>query len=193
MTGDLLYITGGYESGLRIGDPYWLITAEQEIFHPGNGRSMGRLYQYRGRAVVQSVEPRTAIVRVINACTDIPMGASLKKFEPIPIPLARRTPLANCGSADGKPTGRVVFTRDGIVAVGADTTVIIDLGVANGVQPGDSHGLSVSVGTSWLRPVGSYWVNIARGGSRGPGRPRRGRYPLRRRSLGVARVTDSLT
>ena len=164
MTGDLLYVTGGYDRGLRIGDPYWLITAEQEIFHPVNGRSMGRLYQYRGRAVVQSVEPRTAIVRVINACTDIPLGASLKKFEPIPIPLARRTPLAQPGDPPtGKPTGRVVFTRDGIVAVGADTTVIIDLGVANGVQPGDF--LTVfrySVGSAFgLRPVGSYWVNIA--------------------------------
>jgi hypothetical protein len=164
MTGDLLYVTGGYDRGLRIGDPYWLITAEQEVFHPVNGRSMGRLYQYRGRAVVQSVEPRTAIVRVINACTDIPLGASLKKFEPIPIPLARRTPLAQPGDPPtGKPTGRVVFTRDGVVAVGADTTVIIDLGVANGVQPGDF--LTVfrySVGSAFgLRPVGAYWVNIA--------------------------------
>src|SRR5216683_8109708 len=48
MTGDLLYVTGGFDRGLRIGDSYWLITAEQEIFHPVNGRSMGRLYQYRG-------------------------------------------------------------------------------------------------------------------------------------------------
>ncbi len=163
MTGDLLYVTAGYDKGLRVGDPYWLITAEQEIFHPANGRSMGRLYQYRGRAVVQSVEPRTAIVRVINACTDIPLGASLKKFEPIPIPLARRSPMAQPGDPPtGKATGRIVFTRDGIVAVGADTTVIIDLGVANGVQPGDF--LTVfrySVGTAFgLRPVGSYWVNI---------------------------------
>jgi len=162
--GDLLYVTGGYAGGLRVGDTYWLITAEREVLHPTTGRSLGRLYQYRGRAIVQSVEPRTAIVRVTNACTDIPIGAGLKKFEPIPIPLARRTPLAQPGDPPtGKTTGRIVFTRDGVVAVGADTTVIIDLGVADGVQPGDFVTLyRYSAGTLFgLRPVGAYWVNIA--------------------------------
>jgi hypothetical protein len=163
ITGDLLYVGGGYDKGLRVGDPYWLITAEQEVFHPVTGRSMGRFYQYRGRAVVHSVEPRTAIIRVTSACTDIPIGTGLKKFEPIPIPLARRTPVAQPGDPpSGKVTGHIVFTKDGVVALGFDGVVVVDLGVADGIQPGDfltvfhySAGLDVSV-----RPVGSYWVNL---------------------------------
>jgi hypothetical protein len=163
ITGDLLYVDGGYDKGLKIGDPYWLITPEQEVFDPMTRKSIGRLYQYRGRAMVQSIEPHTAIVQVINACTDIPLGAGLKKFEPIPIPLARKTPPAQPGDPPtGKPTGNIVFTRDGIVAVGQDATVIINLGAANGVQPGDF--LTVfryTVGTDYgIGPIGTYWVNL---------------------------------
>ncbi len=163
ITGDLLYVDGGYDKGLKIGDPYWLITGEQEIYSTVTRRNIGRLYQYRGRATVQSVEPHTAIVRVTSACTDIPIGASLKKFEPIPIPLARKTPPAQAGDPPtGKPLGHIVFTRDGIVAVGADTTVILDLGAADGVQPGDF--LTVfryTVGTDYgIGPIGTFWVNL---------------------------------
>jgi hypothetical protein len=163
ITGDLLYVTGGYDKGLRIGDAYWLVTPEQEIFSPATGNSLGRLYSYRGRAVVQSIEPHTAIVRVTSACTDIPLGAGLKKFEPIPIPLARRTPPAMPGDPpSGKATGHIVFTRDGVVAVGADNSVIVDLGLASGIQPGDF--LTVfrySIGTNYgIGPIGTYWVNL---------------------------------
>ena len=110
----------------------------------------------------ESVEPHTAIVRVTNACTDIPLGAGLKKFEPIPIPLARKSPPAQAGDPPtGKPTGHIVFTRDGIVAVGQDATVILDLGAVNGVQPGDF--LTVyryTVGTDYgIGPIGTFWVN----------------------------------
>jgi hypothetical protein len=163
ITGDLLYVDGGYDKGLRIGDVYWLITPEQEIFNPVTRKSIGRLYQYRGRATVHSVEGHTAIVRVLNACTDIPIGAALKKFEPIPVPLARKTPPLQPGDApSGKPAGNIVFTRDGVVAVGQDATVIVNLGVADGLQPGDF--LTVfryTAGTDYgIGPVGTYWVNL---------------------------------
>ncbi len=163
VTNDLLYVEGGYDKGLRVGDEYWLITPEQEVIHPVSGNSMGRLYQYRGRAVVQSIEPRTATVRVTSACTDIPLNSVLKRFEPIPIPLARKSPPAQPGDPpSGKARGRIVFTRDGIVALGADHTMIVDLGAADGLQPGDF--LTVfrySAGREYgIRPVGAYWVNL---------------------------------
>ncbi len=163
ITHDLLYVDGGYDRGLKTGDQFWLVTPEQEILHPFTGKSMGRLYQYRGRAVVQSIEPRTAIVRVTSACTDIPMFSYLKKFEPIPIPLARKSPPAQPGDAPtGKAKGHIVYTRDGVVVLGADTTVMVDLGAADGVQPGDF--LTVfrySTGREYgIKPVGAYWVNL---------------------------------
>ncbi|MEO8431896.1 MAG: hypothetical protein ABI592_10340 [Acidobacteriota bacterium] len=163
ITNDLLYVDGGYDKGVKVGDEYWIITPEQDVIHPVTGRSMGRLFQYRGRAVIQSIEPRTATIRVTSACTDIPMHSFLKRFEPIPIPLARKSPPAQPGDpASGKAKGRIVFTRDGVVALGADHTMIVDLGAADGLQAGDF--LTVyrySAGREYgIRPVGAYWVNL---------------------------------
>jgi len=164
ITNDLLYVDGGYDKGMRVGDAYWIVTPEQDVIHPVSGKSIGRFFQYRGRAVVTSIEPRTAIVRVTNACTDIPLGSYLKRFEPIPIPLARRTPLSMPGDPpSGKAKGRIVYTRDGVIALGNSANVIIDLGAADGLQPGDfltifryTSGREYGIG-----PVGAYWVNVA--------------------------------
>jgi hypothetical protein len=163
MASDLLYIDGGYDRNLKIGDEFWLVTPESIVVHPRTGKDMGRFYQYRGRAVVETLEGRTASVRVTSSCTDIPLGVYLKPFEPIPIPLARKSPPLVAGDPpSGKAQGRIVFTRDGIVAVGADHTVIVDLGVANGVEPGDFLSIyRYSPGRQYgARPVGGYWVNI---------------------------------
>lgn len=161
MTSDLLYVNAGYDRGLKVGDEFWLVTPEQTVVHPTSGKDLGQFYQYRGRAVVESVEGRTATVRVSNACTDIPMGSFLKPFEPIPIPLARKTVPAVAGDPpSGKAHGRIVFTRDGVVAVGADHTVVVDLGWGDGVEPGDFLTIyRYAAGREYgIRPVGAYWV-----------------------------------
>jgi hypothetical protein len=162
-TSDLLYVNAGYDRGFKVGDEFWLITPEQTVVHPATGKDLGRFYQYRGRGVLDSVEGRTATLRVTNACTDIPMGSFLKPFEPIPIPLARKTAPAVAGDPpSGKARGRIVYTRDGIVAVGADHTVIVDLGMADGVEPGDFLTIfRYAAGREYgIRPVGAYWVNL---------------------------------
>jgi hypothetical protein len=163
VTDDYLYISGGYDKGLKIGDEFWLVTPEQEVLHPVTGKTMGRLFQYRGRAVVTSLQPRVGIVRVTHACTDIPMGSYLKPFEPVPIPLARKSPPAVRGDPpSGKVKGRIVFTRDGVVALGEGNVVIIDLGSAEGVSPGDFLTVFRYAGGEefGVRPIGSYWVNL---------------------------------
>lgn len=160
-THNLLYLDGGYDRGLKVGDEFWIITPGDIVYHPITAVAMGRFYQYRGRAVVVCIEGRTATVRVLNACTDIPMGSFLKAYEPVPIPLGRRMRTeAICDPPNGKAEGRIVMTRDGVFAIGTGTDVMIDLGVAEGVQPGDQ--LSVfryASGTDYgLRPQGSYWM-----------------------------------
>lgn len=163
ITDDYLYINGGLSRGLKLGDEFWLVTPEQEVVHPTTGKTMGRLYQYRGRAVVTSLEQRTGIVRVTQACTDIPMGAYLKPFEPIPIPLVRKSPPAFRGDPPSrKSKGRIVFTRDGVVALGSDSMVIVDLGTNEGLSPGDFLTVFRYAGGEefGVRPIGSYWVNL---------------------------------
>jgi len=162
-TNDLLYLNAGADAGLKPGDQYWLVTPENEIVDPVDGRSLGRFYQYRGRGVVHSIGGRSAIFRITDSCTDIPMGAFLKKFEPIPIPLARKSPPAVAGDPpSGKPRGHIIHSRDGVVAVGQDTDVIIDLGIANGIQPGDFLTIyRYSTGREYgIEPKGTYWVTV---------------------------------
>ena len=50
MASDLLYIDGGVDRNLKIGDEFWLVTPESIVVHPRTGKDMGRFYQYRGRA-----------------------------------------------------------------------------------------------------------------------------------------------
>jgi hypothetical protein len=163
ITDDFLYISGGVDKGLKAGGEFWIVTPEQEVFHPMSGKSMGRLYQYRGRAVIHSVEARAGIIRITTACTDIPIGSYLKPFEPLPIPLARKSPPLVLGDPpSGKPRGRIVFTRDGVVALGTGNVVIVDLGAASGLAPGDFVTIFRYAGGEefGVRPIGSYWVNL---------------------------------
>lgn len=158
---NLLYLDGGYDRGLKAGDEFWIVTPGDVVYHPISTEPMGRFYQYRGRAVLVCLEGRTAVVRVTLACTDIPMGSFLKPYEPVPIPLGRRLPSAEiCDRPTGKPDGRIVLTRDGVVAIGTGTDVLIDLGMAEGVQPGDQLSIfRYASGSDYgLRPQGSYWM-----------------------------------
>lgn len=159
--GDLLYIDAGHNRGIKPGDEFWLVTPGEEVIHPYTNTDMGRFYQYRGRVTVVCIEGRTATVRVSSACSDIPMGSFLKPYEPVPIPLGRRLPAAvACDPPTGKVTGRIVYSRDGVIANGADSNVLIDLGVAAGIQPGDQLTIfRYATGADYgIRPQGSYWV-----------------------------------
>ncbi len=158
---NLLYLEGGYDRGIKPGDEFWIVTPGDEVFHPISGASMGRFYQYRGRAVVECIEGRTACVRVTLACTDIPMGSFLKPYEPVPIPLGRLQPGAViCDQPNGKAHGRIVMTRDGVFAIGGGTDVLIDIGLADGLEPGDQLSIfRYATGSDYgLRPQGSYWM-----------------------------------
>ena len=138
MAGDLVYASGGYDKGFSAGNEFFLVTPENQIFHPVTGQSLGTYYRYRGRGVVETALGKSSIVRVTSGCTDVPLGTYLKPFEPIPIPLARKTPPAGMGDLpSGKALGHIVYNRESIVSLGADHTVLVDLGAAEGIEPGD--------------------------------------------------------
>ncbi len=161
-TRDLLYLNAGADRGLRPGEEYWIVTPEHTVLNPATGKELGRFYKYRGRGVIRSIGGRSAIFEVMDACTDIPLGSFLKRFEPIPIPLARKSPPAVAGDPpSGKPLGHIVEARDGLVALGQDNDVIVDLGVANRVEPGDFLTIfRYSTGREYgIQPQGGYWVS----------------------------------
>jgi hypothetical protein len=157
---DLMYINGGSEQGLKVGDEFWLVTEEQDIIHPVTNETLGRYYQFRGRAVLVAAQERSSTIRVMSSCGEVPLGSALKAFEPIPIPLARKTPAAQAGDPpSGKGMGYIVTSKDGLVAIGSDSTVIVDLGAEQGVQPGDFLTIfRYAQGREYgVRPVGASW------------------------------------
>jgi hypothetical protein len=160
-TPDLLYLDAGYDREIKPGDEYWLVVPGDEVIHPWSGKPIGRFYQYRGRGVVICVQGRSAILKVNLACSDIPMGSFIKAYEPVPIPLGRKAQACvACDPPSGKATGRIVYTRDQVVAIGADTDVLIDLGVAQGIEPGDQLTIfRYASGAEYgIRPQGGYWI-----------------------------------
>jgi hypothetical protein len=138
MTNDILFIDHGADAGIKAGDEFWIIVPQDEVDHPRTGRPLGQFYSRRGRVRVLCAFEHSAVVQVLEACTAIPIGAGLIPFEPIPIPLVRRTLQKTvCDAPNGKPVGTIVYTRDGVVAFTQDYDVIVDLGAANGLVPGD--------------------------------------------------------
>jgi len=132
---DVVYANG---DGLRAGDDYWLLAPRDEILDIPNGVPLGRFTQYIGKAHALCVRDRLAILEITSTCTDVPIGTMLKPFDPIPVPLARRTAtLTNCDDPSGKRVGTVVFSRDGVEILSTGTDVIVDIGADAGLSPGD--------------------------------------------------------
>jgi hypothetical protein len=120
------------------GDEYWLVAPMDEVVDLTNGKSMGRFYQYLGRARALCVKDRTAILEIVFACTEIPIGSFLKPYEPIPVPLARRTKmLGNCDPPSGNRVGAIIYSRDSVEGLFTGADVIINMGADAGLNPGD--------------------------------------------------------
>jgi hypothetical protein len=132
---DVVYASN---AGIRAGDDYWLIAPRDEIFDIPEGRPLGRFTQYIGKAHALCVKDQVAILEITAACTDVPIGTMLKPFDPIPVPLARRTPMmVNCDDPNGKRVGTIVFARDGVENLSDGVDVILDMGADAGLAPGD--------------------------------------------------------
>ena len=133
---DIVYARA--DATMKAGDEYWIVTQQDPIVDPLSGEYLGMFYQYRGRARALCVKGENAILQIVAACTDIPVRSSLKPFEPIPVPLARRTlPVTVCDEPNGKRVGEIVFSRDHVEGIGTGQDVIISLGADSNLSPGD--------------------------------------------------------
>lgn len=124
--------------GIRAGDEYWFVTPQDEVFDSATGRSLGEFYQYRGYAKALCVKGQAAILEILFACSDIPIGSRVKPYEPIPVPLARRTELVSeCEDPSGKASGVLIYSRDGVESLTTGDDAIVNLGTGAGISPGD--------------------------------------------------------
>jgi hypothetical protein len=141
-SGDIIYVDGGKAKGLSPGSLFTVVVADQPVFHPLRREVVGRFYRYLGRVRILSVQETTAIAEIVQSCDPVVVGAFLTPFQPEPVPLGRSTAMrpVNYPAAAEKlqSAPSIVYSRDDVIALGADHIVHIDLGEQD-VTPGDMY------------------------------------------------------
>ncbi len=139
MAGDVLYLDIGAESGVQAGMEFTIVRPSRLVNRWDSVRdTVGRLYMTPGRVRILCAQERASIAEIVYSCNEVEVGDYVAPFEPIPVPLVRRTrPQGICDTPNGKAVGHVVDTRDAVTPVGTGTVVFLDLGEQDGLNPGD--------------------------------------------------------
>jgi hypothetical protein len=139
MAGDLLYLDIGTEAGVQAGMDFTIVRPDRLVNRWNSvSQTVGRIYMTPGRVHVLCAQEKSSIAEIVYSCNEVEIGDYVAPFEPIPVPLVRRTrPQGICDTPNGKATGHVVDTRDAITPVGTGTVVFLDLGEQDGLNPGD--------------------------------------------------------
>jgi hypothetical protein len=143
MTGDIVYLDGGYEAGLAPGQLLTAVAPGDKVRHPVRHDVFGRHYGYLGRVRVLSVQPETAIAEIVHTCDPVVVGSLLQPFVPEPVPLGRRTAMkpVNLPPAPEELIDAPVILAgdDGVITLAEDTVVYIDRGEDGDLVPGDVY------------------------------------------------------
>jgi hypothetical protein len=136
---DVVYIDMGANRGVQVGQEFWVCRPAALVAKPGAPEvTIGRVYRTPARIRVFCVDDVSSKAEIVNACEEVEIGDLLLPFEPVPIPLVRRSkPVTPCDQPNGKVTGRVVYARDGAYSATQHSVVFLDLGDRDGVAPGD--------------------------------------------------------
>lgn len=139
--GDIVYLDSGRADGLSAGELLTGIEPSQRISHPYTGEELGRLNRYLGRVRVLSVQEDSAIGEIVQSCYPMPVGTTLRPFEPEPVPLRRMTPLRPVNypakPEDLEDSPRIVYTENNIFALAAGHLVYVDRGSNDDMAAGD--------------------------------------------------------
>ncbi|HSB64108.1 MAG TPA: hypothetical protein VLJ18_08075 [Thermoanaerobaculia bacterium] len=139
MQGDIVYIDIGQRDGVQAGMEFTTVRP-QHIVNQWNSdvEVAGRIYLTPSRLRVICAQERSSIAEISYGCFDTQIGDYIVPFEPIPVPLVRRTQMATmCDVPNGKVIGHIVETRGFVTPVAAHSAVYLDLGEADGLNPGD--------------------------------------------------------
>lgn len=136
-TGDIVFLNGGEAEGVKAGDEFFIVLPGRELRHPATRAKLGTIVRYLGHLRVICTQEHSATAEILAACDAVPLGAKLKPFEPIPIPMAPRTAAATrCEAPSGKARGFIVYAKDEVESLGQDHLVLVDLGEVDDVAPG---------------------------------------------------------
>ncbi len=139
MQGDIVYIDIGEQDGVRAGMEFTIVRPQQLVNRWGSDIDVvGRIYLTPSRLRVICAQERSSIAEISYGCADTQIGDFILPFEPVPVPLVRRTQVATmCDAPNGKVIGHIVETGGAVTPVGTESIVYLDLGEADGLNPGD--------------------------------------------------------
>lgn len=139
MQGDIVYLDIGERDGVQAGMEFSIVRPQHTVNKWSSEiEVVGRIYLTPGRLRVICAQERSAIAEISYGCADTQIGDFVIPFEPVPVPLVRRTQVTTmCDVPNGKVIGHIVETRGAVTPVGTHSVVFLDLGEADGLNPGD--------------------------------------------------------
>jgi hypothetical protein len=137
--GDIIYLNRGRENGhVDPGTEYSIVVREGEVRHPITHNFVGHYYRRLGTVRLLAAQDETAIAVISMACDEIRTGYDLVPLLVTTLPARPAPTFDRLAEVDtGRPSGHVVRNADNMRRVGTGYLVDIDLGVEDGVKPGD--------------------------------------------------------
>ena len=154
--GDYVRINHGSKGDVSVGSMYQVIRSTRKVSNPdgGLGSSLGRHYLDVAQVQIVQVQEDFALAQVLSSCDAVEPGDTLLPYVHFEIPeLPRNRSFSSAMKATGNIKGTVAFFRNSVAVagsvyssstapsaksiVGAGGVVYLNVGMADGVKPGD--------------------------------------------------------
>jgi hypothetical protein len=137
--GDVIFLSGGADRGVRAGDEFAVVRPTREVDQPVTEEALGIFVRRLGkvRVMLAHADRSTAVIEM--SCEDIRKGDLLVPWKEIPVPMLTALPPFDRWdpTPSGGAAGYVVAVGDDLRAVGTGNVIFTDLGQLSGVNPGD--------------------------------------------------------
>lgn len=137
--GDMVYLSQGSTSGVKVGDTYSVIRPKGQVkskFTPKE--KLGYFVEELGTVEIVRVRSNVSIGKVKTSCDTFLLGDLLQPAEVRTAPMFSQRPALDVfAEPTGKSMGRIIFSRDGREVLGREQIVYIDLGTEDNVKMGD--------------------------------------------------------
>lgn len=138
--GETLYLSGGADRGVKVGDRFVVIkVAQRKLKHPDPAQKevLGDVVQQVGVVRVTQVNPTGSVAVIEKSMDSIEVGYVVAPFvEPANLVAAPRADITGVVPIQ-EPSARVVFARDSHEHTANGEMLIIDRGAKDGLKVGD--------------------------------------------------------
>jgi hypothetical protein len=139
--GDIIYLDGGSNQGLKTGDRLVVTEAiARKIYHPDDrrqARSLGDVVQQEGVVRITKTYPDQSVATIERCLDGIRAGAYALPFqEPATLPNLLRTDIGSPIQVQ-QPVSKIIFIGEGKPLAAGGDMIITDRGAKDGLKVGD--------------------------------------------------------